>query len=127
MKKIATFFILVALITTTACARSFSILDEAYKEKDGTVKVYDIDLATAKKIAIEILKEEGFDAIQDEGNIIKTSSMRTFFLVALTQVNSKKTEVRAISKRRFAQELSTTLTENGFFIDFDEKIQKLKK
>lgn len=127
MKKLFVVLSLFVAFLATGCARNISVLDEAYKEGEGETKIYNVDFTTAKKIAIEVLKKEGFDAIQDEGNIIKTSSRLTFFLVAFIEIDKNKTEVKAISKRRYFDGLFTTLSESGFFSSFDEKVQKVKK
>jgi hypothetical protein len=126
MKK--AYFVLVAVVSIlafTGCMRNVRVLDEAAQSGEGTTQIYHIDVNTAKVIAKNILYEENFEAVEDRGADLKAVSEKSYFLVVFTQ-KENGLAVTAISKRRFATQLLTTLTETSFHEQFAERVKRAK-
>lgn len=128
MKKVIA--VVLALVATTmllvGCMRNVKIVEEAYKAGEGVAKTYSVDISTAKAIAKQVLKGEEFEAIEDNGDYMKAVSINTYFAVYFS-TEQQGTQVTAISRRRMATQILTTLSENSFHEQFDEAVAKLKK
>ncbi len=128
--KIVSVVLIVLLFLTTGCMRNIRALDEAERSQEGIRQTYNIDIDTAKAISKSILRNEGFEVIEDNVSYLNTTSLNTLFRVIFTSSftsSGSRTEIWAISKRRQPTQIPTTLSESGFHARFAEALKKAGK
>ena len=128
----------VALVVVGASAlltQGCRTMSDVVKDKDsGTVKMYPVDSDQAWKIAIQVFRWEGSDAIEErrDQNMMLTSSGMNFwspgsFMGAwIEPVDTANTKVTVVTKRRLATQLATTLTETTFHRRFQQAVEIVK-
>jgi hypothetical protein len=129
MKKL---FILLSFVTLNfACA---TMSDVVKNKSNGTTQVYSVSENDAYKIARQVFRWEGSDAIEErkEENLLLTSSsaglftMGTFMGVWLEPVDTNNTKVTVVTKRKVATNAVTSLTEGTFHKRFAQAVAILK-
>src|SRR5919108_1461800 len=110
-------------------------MSDVVKDKDsGTVQVYQVDSDQAWKIAMQVFRWEGSDAIEEhrDQNMMLTSSGMNFwspgsFMGAwIEAVDASTTKVTVVTKRRLATQIATTLTETTFHKRFQQAVDIVK-
>lgn len=110
-------------------------MSDVIKDKDGgTVKVYPVESDQAWKIAIQVFRWEGADAIEEhrDQNMMLTSSgislfsMGAFMGAWIEPVNPSNTKVTVVTKRKVATNIATTLTETTFHRRFQQAVEIVK-
>jgi hypothetical protein len=130
---IATRLALVAAISSlTQACRTMS---DVVKNKDeGTVQVYPVNSDQAWKIAMQVFRWEGADAIEEhrDENMMLTSSGFNFVTAGtymgawVEPLNANTTKVTCVTKRRIATNVATTLTETTFHDRFRQAVEIVK-
>jgi hypothetical protein len=130
---ITTRLVLVAAISSlTQACRTMS---DVIKNKDeGTVEVYPVNSDQAWKIAMQVFRWEGADAIEEhrDQNLMLTSSgfnlvtAGTYMGAWVEPVDTNITKVTCVTKRRIATNIATTLTETTFHNRFRQAVGIVK-
>ena len=112
-------------------------LNDVVQEKaqgGGTVQVYPVDTDQAWKIAMTVFRWEGSDAIEehrDQGYMLTSSGMNFASAGAVMgawvePAGGGQTKVTAVTKRRMATNIATTLTETTFHKRFGQAVALVK-
>jgi len=110
-------------------------MSDVIKDKDnGTVRVYPVESDQAWKIAIQVFRWEGADAIEEhrDQNVMLTSSGMNLFTMGafmgawIEPVDPSNTKVTVVTKRRVATDIATTLTETTFHRRFQQAVEIVK-
>lgn len=124
-------FVAVLSSLTQACRT----MSDVIKSKDeGTVEVYAVDSDRAWKIAMQVFRWEGADAIEEhrDQNVMLTSSgfnlvtAGTYMGAWVEPVDANTTKVTCVTKRRIATNIATTLTETTFHNRFRQAVEIVK-
>jgi hypothetical protein len=108
--------------------------DVLKNKKNGTVEIYSVSENDAYKIARQVFRWEGADAIEErrEENLLLTSSsaglftMGTFIGAWLEPVDANNTKVTIVTKRKVSTNAITSLTEGTFQKRFAQGVAILK-
>lgn len=110
-------------------------MSDVVKDKDnGTTQVYPVDSDQAWKIAIQVFRWEGSDAIEehrDQSMMLTSSGMNfwspgSFMGAWIETVDGANTKVTVVTKRRLATQIATTLTETTFHRRFQQAVEIVK-
>ena len=110
-------------------------MSDVIKDKDnGTVQVYPVDSDQAWKIAVQVFRWEGTDAIEEhrDQNMMLTSSTvnlyswGTFMGAWIEAIDTSTTKVTIVTKRKLASDFATTLTETTFHRRFQQGVDIVK-
>ena len=110
-------------------------MSDVIKDKDnGTVQVYPVDSDQAWKIAVQVFRWEGTDAIEEhrDQNMMLTSSgtnlfsMGAFMGAWIEAMDAANTKVTVVTKRKVATNIATTLTETTFHRRFQQAVEIVK-
>jgi hypothetical protein len=110
-------------------------MSDVIKDKDnGTVQVYPVDSDQAWKIAVQVFRWEGTDAIEEhrDQNMMLTSSGMNFFSMGafmgawIEAMDAANTKVTVVTKRKVATNIATTLTETTFHRRFQQAVDIVK-
>jgi hypothetical protein len=110
-------------------------MSDVIKDKEsGTVQVYPVASDQAWKIAIQVFRWEGTDAIEEhrDQNMMLTSSgmnlvsMGAFMGAWVEALDPEHTKVTVVTKRKVATNLATTLTETTFHRRFQQAVALVK-
>ena len=123
--------VLLVLAWVTGCAT----MSDVIKSKDqGTVHVYPVSADKAWDIAKTVFRWEGSDAIEEhrsENYMLTSSGMNLITMGAvmgawIEPIDNNSTKVTAVTKRRIATNLATTLTETTFHRRFAQAVAIVK-
>ena len=114
-----------------------STLSDVVQEKaqgGGTAQVYPVNTDQAWKIAMTVFRWEGSDAIEehrDQGYMLTSSGMNFASAGAVMgawvePAGGGQTKVTAVTKRRMATNIATTLTETTFHKRFGQAVALVK-
>ncbi len=125
------FIILSLVLFNVGCATMSDVLKN---KKNGTVEIYSVSENDAYKIARQVFRWEGADAIEErrEENLLLTSSsaglftMGTFIGAWLEPVDANNTKVTIVTKRKVSTNAITSLTEGTFQKRFAQGVAILK-
>jgi hypothetical protein len=130
-RKVEILGVFLVLAWLTGCAT----MSDVIKSKDqGTVQVYPVSADKAWDIAKTVFRWEGSDAIEEHRseNYMLTSSgmnlitMGTVMGAWIEPIDNNSTKVTAVTKRRIATNLATTLTETTFHKRFAQAVEIVK-
>jgi hypothetical protein len=125
--------LVMAVLGLAGCATLSDVVLE--KERGGgTVQVYPVDTDQAWKIAMTVFRWEGSDAIEehrDQGYMLTSSGMNFVSAGAVMgawvePAGRSQTKVTAVTKRRMATNIATTLTETTFHKRFGQAVAMVK-
>jgi len=126
---------LVVAGTAALVAPGCRTMSDVVKDKDnGTVQTYPVDADQSWKIAMQVFRWEGADAIEEhrDQNMMLTSSGMNFFSAGafmgawIEPVDAANTKVTVVTKRRIATNIATTLTETTFHRRFQQAVDIVK-
>jgi hypothetical protein len=126
---------LVVAVVSVLSAQGCRSMSDVVKDKDsGTTKVYPVDSDQAWKIAMQVFRWEGADAIEehrDQDMMLTSSGMNfwspgSFMGAWVEQVDASTTKVTVVTKRRIATQIATTLTETTFHNRFQQAVEIVK-
>ena len=111
-----------------------SMSDVMKSKSDGISKVYPVSTDQAWIIARTVFRWEGGEAIEehkDEGYMLTNSGMNlitfgTLMAAWIEAVDNNNSKVTAVTKRRNALDLVTTLTETTFHVRFAQAVDIIK-
>lgn len=123
--------LLVVLVWITGCA---TMGDVVTAKDEGTSQVYPVSADQAWEIAKTVLRWEGSDAIEEhraEGYMLTSSGLNLISWGAVMGVwvdpiDQNQTKVTAVTKRRIAINVATTLTETTFHKRFAQAVEIVK-
>jgi hypothetical protein len=116
-------------------AQGCRTMSDVVKDKEsGTTKVYAVDSDQAWKIAMQVFRWEGSDAIEehrDQNMMLTSSGMNlwspgSFMGAWVEAIDATTTKVTIVTKRRIATQLATTLTETTFHNRFQQAVDIVK-
>jgi hypothetical protein len=126
---------LVVAGATALVAQGCRSMSDVIKDKDsGTVETYPVDSDQAWKIAMQVFRWEGADAIEEhrDQNMMLTSSGMNFWSAGafmgawIEAIDPTTTKVTVVTKRRIATNIATTLTETTFHRRFRQAVAIVK-
>jgi hypothetical protein len=136
MKTPAAIVTRLALVATlSSLSQACRTMSDVIKNKDeGTVQVYPVNSDQAWKIAMQVFRWEGADAIEEhrDQNVMLTSSgfnlvtAGTYMGAWVESVDPNNTKVTCVTKRRIATNIATTLTETTFHNRFRQAVEIVK-
>lgn len=108
--------------------------DVARAKDEGTSKIYPVTADQAWDIAKAVFRWEGADAIEEhrkEGYMLTSSGINLASYGAvmgawIDTIDKNNTKVTAVTKRRIAVNIATTLTESTFHKRFAQAVDILK-
>ena len=127
------FLSFVALLT--GCATMDDVVKARETGTEGTTKVYPVTVDQAWEISKTVFRWEGSDAIEehkDQGYMLTSSGMNLVSAGAvmgawIEPVDKQNTKVTAVTKRRIATNIATTLTETTYHNRFAQAVEIVKK
>ena len=125
--------LVMAVLGLAGCATLNDVVQEK-NQGGGTVQVYPVDTDQAWKIAMTVFRWEGSDAIEehrDQGYMLTSSGMNFVSAGAVMgawvePAGRSQTKVTAVTKRRMATNIATTLTETTFHKRFGQAVTLVK-
>jgi hypothetical protein len=125
--------LVMVVLGLAGCATLSDVVQEK-AQGGGTVQVYPVDTDQAWKIAMTVFRWEGSDAIEehrDQGYMLTSSGMNFASAGAVMgawvePAGGGQTKVTAVTKRRMATNIATTLTETTFHKRFGQAVALVK-
>lgn len=134
MKKIV-FPLILTLCTVTMLISGCATMSDVTKNKEnGISKVYKVSKEDGLKIARQVFRTEGGEAIEErpEENAVYTSSGMGLFTAGtlmaawVEPIDAENSKVTCVTKRKIATNFVTTLTEKTFHEKFEKGLAIVK-
>jgi hypothetical protein len=114
-------------LSATGCRTMSDVVKD---KENGTAQVYPVDSDRAWKIAIQVFRWEGADAIEehrDQNLILTTTRINlsfegTFMGAWVEPLDQEHTKVTVVTKRKYATNITTAVTEAAFHQRFQQAI-----
>ena len=124
----------ILILALSGCSTMQDVVRAKESGAEGTTKTYQVSEAQAWDIAKAVFRWEGSDAIEEhkEQHYMLTSSgmnlvsMGTVMGAWTKPIDSDKTEVTVVTKRRVTTNIATTLTESTFHKRFAQGVDMVK-